>query len=37
MEEGTVSVDISQYERTGAQDEEEEEEEESQVTFSDSD
>jgi len=33
MEEGTVSVDISQYERTGAR----EEEEEDHITFSDSD
>ena len=34
MEEGTVSVDISQYEREGPQDEDEDE---NQVTFSDSD
>lgn len=34
LEEGTVSVDISQYEREGLQ---EEEEEDDQVTFSDSD
>ena len=32
MEEGTVSVDVSQYERTGAK-----EEEEDHITFSDSD
>lgn len=37
LEEDTVSVDVSQYEREVVVEEEEEEEEESQVTFSDSD
>lgn len=34
LEDGTVSVDISQYERTGREDEEDEDE---GITFSDSD
>ncbi|KAF7793005.1 hypothetical protein EIP86_004110 [Pleurotus ostreatoroseus] len=36
MEEGTVSVDFSQYEREDVQEEEEDEDEENGVTFSDS-
>ena len=36
MEEGTVSVDFSQYEREDVQEEEEDEEEENGVMFSDS-
>lgn len=37
MEEGTVSVDISQYERVRGTNDEEDDEEDEGVTFSDSD